>query len=215
LRVFGRVRQDAAMSVAQRPVANPAPVLAYLYGPPASGKLTVAEKLAELTGYPLFHNHLTVNAIRSVFPFGSEPFIAVLHRVRLDVFETAAQAGTSLIFTNNSTWQGPDGRARFEAFAGEADRLVTAAGGRVVFVQLSAPLEVLEARVADASRQAHGKLVDVPRLRELMAALDESPLHPGDLRIDTSAVRPDAAARTIAAALAAPATAWPETTPPG
>jgi hypothetical protein len=179
-------------------------VLVYLYGPPASGKLTVAGKLAELTGYPLFHNHLTVNAISSVFAFGSDPFIAVLHRVRLDVFQTAAQAGISLIFTNNSAWAGPHGRTRFENFAAAADGLVTAAGGRVVFVRLTAPLDVLEARVADASRRAHGKLVDAGRLRELVSALDQSPLHPADLSIDTSAVAPAAAAQTIAAAMTGP-----------
>jgi hypothetical protein len=35
--------------------------LVYIYGPPASGKLTIAGRLSELTGIPLFHNHLTVN----------------------------------------------------------------------------------------------------------------------------------------------------------
>lgn len=47
--------------------------LVYLYGPPASGKLTIAGPLSELTGMPLFHNHLTVNALRPVFAFGSPP----------------------------------------------------------------------------------------------------------------------------------------------
>jgi hypothetical protein len=89
------------------------PVLVYLYGPPGSGKLTVGEKLAELSGFPLFHNHLTVNAIRTVFEFRREPFTAVLHRLRLDVFQAAAAAGISLIFTNNSAWLGPDGRERW------------------------------------------------------------------------------------------------------
>ena len=31
------------------------PVLVYIYGPPAAGKLTVARRLAELSGLPLFH----------------------------------------------------------------------------------------------------------------------------------------------------------------
>ncbi|MEO1956129.1 MAG: AAA family ATPase, partial [Gammaproteobacteria bacterium] len=31
----------------------------FLYGPPASGKLTIAKKLADKTGISLFHNHLT------------------------------------------------------------------------------------------------------------------------------------------------------------
>lgn len=173
------------------------PTLLYIYGPPASGKLTVATVLAELTGLPLFHNHLTVNAITSVFPFGTEPFTEVLHRLRLDVFQTAASSGISLIFTNNSAWGGPDGHARFAAFAAEAERLVQAAGGRIVFVRLTAPLPVLEQRVAADSRRRHGKLLDTGRLRELMADLDQSSLHADDVEIDTSQSTPEAAALRI------------------
>jgi hypothetical protein len=115
------------------------PTLIYLYGSPASGKLSVAEKLAELTGFTLFHNHVTVNAIGSVFPFGSEAYEAVLYRLRLDVFGTAAKTGTSLIFTNNSAWPGPNGRARFQAFSTDAEHAVETHGGRTVFIRLSAP----------------------------------------------------------------------------
>ncbi|HEY1761626.1 MAG TPA: AAA family ATPase [Acidimicrobiales bacterium] len=174
------------------------PTLIYLYGPPASGKLTVAEKLSELTGYTLFHNHLTVNAIRSVFPFGSEAYEGVLHRLRLDVFRTAANAGSNLIFTNNSAWGPPNGRGRFVAFAGEAKHAVETAGGRLVFVRLSAPLSILEDRLESESRRAHKKLLDVEQLRRLFVDLDESPLYHDDLSIDTSAVSADVAARSIA-----------------
>jgi hypothetical protein len=86
------------------------PTLLYIYGPPTSGKLTVATALAEVTGFSLFHNHLSVDAVRCALPFGSKPFTEVLHRLRLDVFQTAARAGISLIFTNNSAWSGPDAR---------------------------------------------------------------------------------------------------------
>jgi hypothetical protein len=177
------------------------PTLIYLYGPPASGKLTVAEKLAELTGYTLFHNHLTVNAIGSVFPFGSEAYEDVLHRLRLDVFGTAAKTGTDIIFTNNSAWPGPNGHVRFQEFATKARHAVETHGGRAVFVRLSAPLSVLEERLPSASRRAHKKLLDIGQLRELVLNLDESPLHGEDLCIDTSVVSPDSAARSICEAL--------------
>ena len=178
------------------------PTLLYIYGPPASGKLTVATALAELTGFPLFHNHLSVDAIRCVLPFGSEPFTEVLHRLRLDMFQTAARAGISLIFTNNSAWSGPNARSRFAAFATEAERIVEAEGGRVVFVKLSAPMSALEERVARDSRRRLGKLVDIARLRELVEDLDHSRLHPDDLEIDTSTVGPEGAALYIRDALA-------------
>jgi cytidylate kinase len=155
-------------------------MLVYLYGPPACGKLTVAGRLAELSGYRLFHNHLTVNAVRSVFDFGTEPFNQLVH---------------------NSAWQVPDGRAQFAAFAESVKRATEECGGSVLFVRLTAPLTVLEERVADESRRAHGKLIDPGRLRDVVAELDQTSLYPGDLVIDTSRVTPDEAARIIFAEL--------------
>jgi predicted kinase len=180
---------------------QPRTTLIYIYGPPASGKLTVAERLSELTGFPLFHNHLTVNAVRPIFPFGSPPFSEAVRKMRHAVFETAAGAGISLIFTNNSAWSQPDPRGRFEAAAANARRIMESRGGRAVFVRLSAPQSALEERLANESRQAHDKLLDVGRLRELLADLDASPLHPDDLTIDTGQLSPEEAARAIAAAL--------------
>jgi hypothetical protein len=175
--------------------------LIYIYGPPASGKLTVATRLSELTGIPLFHNHLTVNAVRPVFAFGSPPFVEAVRAMRQGVFEAAARAGVSLIYTNNSAWSGPDPRARFEEAAEAARAIMAGRGGRTVFVRLTAAAAALEERVANESRKAHEKLVDVVRLRELLADLDASSLHPGDLVIDTGQANPDESARTIMAAL--------------
>ena len=180
---------------------SPVPPLVYLYGPPAVGKLTIAQRVAATTGFPLFHNHLTVNALRPVFGFNTPPFVEVLHRWRLDVFATAARAGMGLVFTNNSAWGGPDGRARFGTFAATAERAVRDAGGRTVFVQLTAPAEVLAGRVADESRRAHGKLTDADRLQVMLGELDPAPLHDSDLVIDTSRLDPDAAAALVTDAI--------------
>ena len=162
-------------------------MLVYLYGPPAVGKLTVARRVQELTGFRLFHNHLTVNAVVEVFEFRSKPFEDVLHRMRLDVFSTAASHGVDLIFTNNMAWAG------FHDWA----RQVEAMAGQCVFVQLTAPIDVLCARVAGEDRAAHGKIVDPVRLREQVLAADLSPVHADDLVIDTSVVSPDDAAHLI------------------
>jgi hypothetical protein len=151
--------------------------------------------VAERTGWPLFHNHLTVSAITSVFTFGSTEYASVVHRLRLDVFETAARAGVDLVFTNNSAWPG------FRDFAGRARDAVRTAGGDVLFVRVTAPIDVLTARVADDSRRAHGKLVDPDRLREMLAAHDDSTLHEDDLVLDTSTMEPAEAAGLVVSAL--------------
>jgi chloramphenicol 3-O-phosphotransferase len=178
-----------------------AATLIYIYGPPASGKLTVAEQLSGLTGLPVFHNHLTVNAVRPVFAFGTPPFTEAVQAMRRSVFTAAARAGISLIYTNNSAWSGPDPRARFEEAAEAARGIMAGHGGRTVYVRLTAPQSALEERVANDSRRVHEKLVDLVRLRELLADLDASPLHPDDLAIDTAQTSPEESARIIAAAL--------------
>ena len=193
--VAGRCR-----SASRRTVVGVA-TLVYLYGPPAAGKLTIAEALVERTGFRLFHTHLTGNAVRAVVPFGSPPFVTLVHRFRLEMFATAMREGVDVVFTNNSMWGGDGGRARFAAFAGEADRVVTAAGGATCFVHVRAPDDVLLARVAAETRGAHGKLVDPGRLQQMLDTNDRSPLHDDHLRIDSSALTPEEAADRIVAAL--------------
>jgi len=36
--------------------------LVFIVGPPAVGKMTVGRELSSLTGFPFFHNHLTIEA---------------------------------------------------------------------------------------------------------------------------------------------------------
>jgi hypothetical protein len=42
--------------------------LLLLYGPPAVGKLTIAKEIARLTEFKVFHAHLTVDLVASIFP---------------------------------------------------------------------------------------------------------------------------------------------------
>ena len=177
--------------------------LVYLYGPPAVGKLTVARELQRQSGFKLFHNHLTVDAVRPVFDFATPPFTEVIHRLRLDVFETAADHGIDVIFTNNSVWGIPEGRALFVAFAEEAKIRVQRAGGKVLFVQLTAPTDTLIDRVGSPSRHDLGKLVKPERLRQLLAQLDPAPLHPDDVVIDTAHLQPTEAAARVMSHLSA------------
>lgn len=73
--------------------------LLFLYGPIASGKLTVAQLVAERTGLALFHNHLVVDAVAAVFPFGSDAFVRLREQFWLDTFAAAAAEERSLVFT--------------------------------------------------------------------------------------------------------------------
>jgi shikimate kinase len=43
-----------------------------LVGPPAVGKMTVGQALAQKLGYPLFHNHLSIELSLHIADFGWE-----------------------------------------------------------------------------------------------------------------------------------------------
>src|ERR1700751_3457927 len=74
--------------------------LVFIYGMPATGKLTVARELSRITGYPVFHNHLVVDLLLSIFQFGSQPFVALREEIWLSVFRKAAENQLpGLIFT--------------------------------------------------------------------------------------------------------------------
>jgi hypothetical protein len=168
--------------------------LVFLYGPPAVGKLTVGRELAALTGFKLFHNHLTVNPIVAIFERGSPPYHRLLRELRVRMLQEAAEAGIDLI----GTWPNPrDGeeaaRAYFDA--------VESRGGRVHLVRLLCDRASLLARVGNPSRHAMEKLTDPARLGELLDDRFESrPLPFGEsLVVDTTDLPPREAALRIAA----------------
>jgi hypothetical protein len=173
--------------------------LVFIYGQVASGKLAVGRELGELTGLPLFHNHLVVDAVGAVFPFGSEPFRRLREEFWSQVIGEAARSGRSLVFTFAPE---PTVEAGFPA---RTRALVERFGGTVLFVALEVAAEEQERRLVDPSRAAFGKL----RSRELLLRLRDdftrcmAAMPAPDLTIDTTVTSPRDAAKQIAARLPA------------
>jgi hypothetical protein len=170
--------------------------LVFLHGPGAVGKLTVGQALAARTGLPLFHNHLIVDAVMAVFPFGSPEFVRLRHAMWLAMFDATARADRSLIFTFAPENSVP------ASFVGETRATVEDAGGRVRFVALVCDDAVREGRIEAPSRARWGKLNSLVTARQLRTAgADTFPPLPAELTIDTGALTPQAAAAEIAAGL--------------
>ena len=166
--------------------------LVFLHGAPAVGKLTVARELAALTDFRLFHNHLTVDLASSLFPFGSEPFILLREQIWLAAFAQAARNNVSIIFTFN-----PERTVR-EKFIRDTIDLVEAAGGKVVFVELTCTEAELEQRLEDESRREFGKLASLEQYRSLKnAGAFQFPKLPKGISIDTTKQPPAVTARLI------------------
>jgi hypothetical protein len=109
-----------------------------VFGPPAVGKMTVGHEIAQLTGFKLFHNHMTVDPVLDIFPFGSPPFGRLVSEFRRRIIEEAVAADLpGLIFTY--VWALEDERDK-DTVASYVD-IVESGGGRATFVELVAPLE--------------------------------------------------------------------------
>lgn len=175
--------------------------LVFLYGLPATGKYTVAKELAAISGYKLFHNHLVVDMLLSVFEFGSEPFVALREDIWLSVFEEASAAGIpGMIFTFN-----PETSVS-NSFAANAKEAVVSAGGSIDFVEVTAPHEELLRRIENPDRQQHRKLTSVTLFEQLHAdgVFDTSHMPKPRVSIDTSTCTAAEAAVKIAKQLRLP-----------
>ncbi|HKP46087.1 MAG TPA: hypothetical protein VJT50_05760 [Pyrinomonadaceae bacterium] len=166
--------------------------LVFIHGAAAAGKLTVAKKLAQLTGLRLFHNHLTVDLVSSLFEFGTQPFITLREKIWLAAFAECARSKVSLIFTFN-----PERTVNTD-FVQKATDVVKQNNGRVVFVELTCAAEEIERRIEAPSRKKFGKLGSLEQYRTLKSAgAFQFPALPADISIDTTDRKPFESAQMI------------------
>ena len=172
-------------------------LLVFIHGAPAVGKLTVARELASLTGFPLFHNHLTVDLVSSLFAFGTPSFVRLREQIWLAAFAEAARNDLSLIFTFN-----PE-RTVNEEFIQNTIDVVETSGGRVVFVELTCSEAELERRMEEPSRKEFGKLASLEQYRKLKSAgAFDFPKLPSEISVDTTNQSPAVTAKVISDHLA-------------
>ena len=71
-----------------------------IFGPAAVGKMAVGFELAKITGFKVFHNHMTIEPLIRIFPHGSPHFNRLDKEFRFRIFEEAAISDLKgLIFT--------------------------------------------------------------------------------------------------------------------
>jgi AAA domain len=178
--------------------------LVIIFGPPAVGKMAVGMELARLTGYKLFHNHMTVDTVMPLFPFESPSYTKLVQEFRERVFEEfAAHGQRGLIFT--FVWVLDDERDR--SFVEKSMRTFTRHGGDVCFVELAAtqaerlrrnetPLRMTEKRPQRNSAGSREFLLEADTLYRMNTSGDfwYADRH---LRIDNTRREPEEVARQV------------------
>jgi predicted kinase len=172
--------------------------LILLYGPPAVGKLTIAQEIARLTGFKVFHNHLTVNLVAAILPRGTPAYRQLLWDIRYAVFAEAARAHIEgLLFTMVY-------RRDQDPYIARCVEIVEQCGGSVCFVHLYCHEETVRQRVVREDRKQHGKITSVELLNELLRHWEprstfEAATQWDSLSLNTDVLRPVEAAQQVIA----------------
>ncbi|MEM6343809.1 MAG: AAA family ATPase [Bacteroidota bacterium] len=140
--------------------------LVFIVGPPASGKMTVGQALAKLTGLKLFHNHMSIELVRNFFDFGDEGFSALNQKIRWSIFEAVAASDLEgLIFT--LVWAFDE--VEDHRYVAEIAEIFSQKGADVFYVELVCSLDQRLFRNKQPSRlQAKASKRDVKRSEEVL-----------------------------------------------
>lgn len=172
------------------------PNLIFLHGPPASGKLTIAKELSAITGYKLFHNHLVVDTLLSLFDFGTPNFVKHREKLWFDLIGDAVLEGTNIIFTFN-----PEATVD-PSFATNLAKIVAERNGTIDFVEISCPEDEIRIRLESEERKSYKKLSSAALYKDLK---DQNafayPIISSRVTVDSSTRPPLESAKFIAESL--------------
>ncbi|MBV9209887.1 MAG: AAA family ATPase [Acidobacteria bacterium] len=139
-----------------------------IFGPPAVGKMSVGVELAGLTGWKLFHNHMTIDLVLNFFNFGEPPFHRLVAEFRRRIFEEVAASDLpGLIFTFVWALDLESDRAFIE----RSCEIFREKGAEIYFVELEAELsERLKRNESEFRLSQKPPKRDVVKSRELLLA---------------------------------------------
>ncbi|MCL2199430.1 MAG: shikimate kinase [Defluviitaleaceae bacterium] len=143
--------------------------LVIILGPPAVGKMTVGQALADITGMKLLHNHMTSELVRQFVPVwgeGSEEGRRLKDLFTREILEVVARSDLpGMIFTNMLNFNLPKACAYIQ----DIIDLYQSHGAKTCVVELSADLDVRIER-----NKSENRLLHKPKKRDI--AVSESNL---------------------------------------
>jgi hypothetical protein len=135
------------------------PLVLFVVGPSAVGKMSVAQAIAERTGLRVFHNHISIELALRYFDHGTPAFYRISGSIRRQIVEEVASSDLAgLVFTYVWAFDVPEDHDAVDEYA----RPFRERGGRVLFLEL-------EASQAERLRRNEGasRLAEKPSKRDL------------------------------------------------
>lgn len=180
------------------------PLLLFVVGPPAVGKMSVGLAITARTGLRLFHNHISIELALRYFDYGTPAFRRINGEIRRRIIEEVAASDLpGLVFTFVWAFNLPEDQAVIDQCALPFRKR----GARVLFVELEATqaerlkrnecasrlAEKPSARDLEASRR---RLLDLDARYQLNSGgkFDENP---GYLRVDNTLLTPGEVAERV------------------
>ncbi|NGX52936.1 MAG: hypothetical protein KR126chlam5_01243 [Candidatus Anoxychlamydiales bacterium] len=110
-----------------------------IFGPHAVGKMTVGQDLSKITDLKLFHNHMIMEPLLSMFDFYDPHFRKLVQSIRCLVFEEIANSDLrGVVFTFNWNFNSQNSKESVDLWS----QIFKKEGGKVYVVELVADLDV-------------------------------------------------------------------------
>jgi len=148
---------------------NKKPIIIFIYGPVAVGKLTVAEVLSKKLGYKLAHNHALNDFVQEVFDRHSYASDYMKDNLRPYLLEHAVKFKINLVTTHcySHNFISKTGLSD-PKYVETLEKKLTKFGAKFYPVHLRADEKELLRRVGMSSRKRFKKLVSKKIMKELL-----------------------------------------------
>jgi len=161
--------------------------LVILYGPPAAGKLTIANDLAKLANIKVFDNHQVIDIIEPIVTRKYADFADLIYKIQRSIVDAAVDANQQNVVI---TFPFAANLQRDVDFITNLTDDARKKGVDVYPVFLTCDEDTLRSRATEESRKAKGKITTVELMNTMIEKYDfKSPLRiEGEVTFDTDAM---------------------------
>jgi tRNA uridine 5-carbamoylmethylation protein Kti12 len=170
--------------------------LVILYGPPAGGKLTIAQNLAKIADIHVFDNHQVIDMIEPIVTRKYPNFSELIYQTQQNILEAAVKANQTNVVMTFPYASSLDRDVEFITELATTSRKL---GAEVYPIFLKCSNETLLKRVLEPSRKAYGKITTTEVMNTMieMHNFDEPAPVEGNVIINTDQVSANDAALQI------------------